>query len=355
MKFPITYNSKSMTLHIEIGKYYKYLQCPFATWWKARKYFKRPRFKFYFGPMWKYKGKVQTEFGEYDDYEYKGGYWPCASTNYLKWYTPKWFPIHVMSWDIGWKDKYDSPRYERPGYFIIFFGKDYHKHWQFSMVVTAPKFYCNNDCTIEDFDDNYWESILWYSEYPDKYNDMPDQKNDLIKARNSMQDHHISRTNVIDLDDAEILNVGQETISLGNEEKYKLTYFNVRSDKLINIIENSHKYPSNKLMSNLDVYIDMICPKEEGSNMNRDLYQCCAYTWMYSRSAVRLYFWDDYDMENEDKFKLFNRYNEGDYTDIRFSFSERVDLGPTFKDDFLNKNGIKKIQEYYKKNEDSIS
>ena len=108
-------------------------------------------------------------------------------------------------------------------------------------------------------------------------------------------------------------------------------------------------------MSNLDVYIDMICPKEEGSNMNRDLYQCCAYTWMYSRSAVRLYFWDDYDMENEDKFKLFNRYNEGDYTDIRFSFSERVDLGPTFKDDFLNKNGIKKIQEYYKKNEDSVS
>ena len=162
MKIPIMYDSQSMTLTFQWGKHYKCLQCPFGTWWKARKYFKKPKFKFYFGPMWKYNGKVKTKFGEYDDYEYKGGYWPAASTEFLKWNTPKWFPIHIVSWDIGWKDKYNTPRYERPGYFIIFFGSDYHKHWQFSMTVTAPDFFCNNDCTIEDHYDNYWESILWY-------------------------------------------------------------------------------------------------------------------------------------------------------------------------------------------------
>ena len=63
MKFPIRYDSQSMTLTIQWGKHYKFLQCPFRTWWKARKYFKKPKFKFYFGPMWKYKGRVKTKFG----------------------------------------------------------------------------------------------------------------------------------------------------------------------------------------------------------------------------------------------------------------------------------------------------
>ena len=68
MKFPIRYNSQSMTLTLQWGKHYKFLQCPFRTWWKARKYFKKPKFKFYFGPMWKYKGRVKTKFGEYTFY-----------------------------------------------------------------------------------------------------------------------------------------------------------------------------------------------------------------------------------------------------------------------------------------------
>ena len=45
-----------------------YLQCPFKSWWKARKVFRTPRFKFYFGPLEKvtgawYKGgdKAQKE------------------------------------------------------------------------------------------------------------------------------------------------------------------------------------------------------------------------------------------------------------------------------------------------------
>ncbi len=33
-----------------------YLQCPFKSWWKARKVFRTPRFKFYFGPLEKVTG-----------------------------------------------------------------------------------------------------------------------------------------------------------------------------------------------------------------------------------------------------------------------------------------------------------
>ena len=158
MKFPITYSFKSMTLHLMCGKHHKYLQCPFKTWWKARKYFRKPQFKFYFGPTVKNHGKKQSQWGEYIDYT-QVGFWPMASTEYLKWHTPKWFPIHIMSWDIGWKDKWHTPRYENPGYFVIYFGRNFHTCWQFSMVIKAPEVYCDNDCTRIDQEENYWESI----------------------------------------------------------------------------------------------------------------------------------------------------------------------------------------------------
>lgn len=345
MKFPITYNSKSMTLHIEIGKYYKYLQCPFATWWKVRKYFKRPRFKFYFGPMWKYKGKVQTEFGEYDDYEYKGGYWPAASTEYLKWYTPKWFPIHIMSWDIGWKDKHDTPRYERPGHFIIFFGRDYHKHWQFSMVVTAPKFYCNNDCTIEDFDDNYWESMLWYLHYADTYNIL-NNKRDIVKARNSMMNQHWSSMKHNDIKEFKIDRIGYETLYMGYDDMEDFVFIDVMSDELYDKLEdenpttNLQSYDDDKSIS-LTIYA-----KEDNENKSKFKIERSQYIKLIDdeenkRKCVRIY------------FKYYNEFlkvlkNE-DYSELEITTNKYVDRGPSFKDDFLKPAAIKKIQKYNKK------
>ena len=253
MKFPISYNSETMTLHFEWGKHYKFLQCPFATWWKCRKYFKRPKFKFYFGPMWKYKGKVNTKFGEYDDYEYKGGYWPAVSTEFLKWYTPKWFPIHIASTDIQWKDKYNSPRYESIGYFIIFFGRDYHKHWQFSMTVLPPKFFCNNDCTMEDPRDNYWESMLWYLHYANEYN-AENKTRDIVKARNSMHSY-LSTTKHIDITDYKIVDFGKETLNLGCGDSKEFTYIDIKSSILLNYIHDlyNYYYPETKLRSDLSI------------------------------------------------------------------------------------------------------
>lgn len=348
MNLPIMYDSQSMTLTFLFGKHYKYLQCPFRTWWKARKYFKKPKFKFYFGPMWKYNGKVKTKFGEYDDYEYKGGYWPAASTEFLKWHTPKWFPIHIVSWDIGWKDKYNTPRYEHPGYFIIFFGRDYHKHWQFSMTVTAPDFFCNNDCTIEDHDDNYWESMLWYLHYADTYNTL-NGKRDIVKARNSMMKQHWSSMQQNDVKEFKINRTGFESLYMGYDNMKDFVFIDVMSDELYDKLEdenptaNLQSYDDDKSIS-LTIYA-----KEDNENNNenkskikiaRSLYIKLLDDEKNNRKYVRIYFKYDND--------LLNMLKNKEYSKIEITTNKYVDLGPSFKDDFLTAEAIEQIKKYHK-------
>lgn len=62
-------------------------------------------------------------------------------------------PIVLHRNDLGWKDKYNSPRFEWSPSFILFFF-----NWQFCIFWTSP----------DDNDDNYWEQFLWYSEYSDR-------------------------------------------------------------------------------------------------------------------------------------------------------------------------------------------
>ena len=63
-------------------------------------------------------------------------------------------PIMFHKNGLGWKDKYNSPRYEWcPSFQIYFF------HWQFCIFWTQP-----NECDI----DNYWEMLLWYNYYSEK-------------------------------------------------------------------------------------------------------------------------------------------------------------------------------------------
>lgn len=69
------------------------------------------------------------------------------------------WPIY-MGWnELGWKDKYESPRFEWSPAFYIFFFK-----WQFTIHWSAP----------DDNSDKYYEMILKYLHYSDK---------DLNKAR----------------------------------------------------------------------------------------------------------------------------------------------------------------------------
>jgi len=69
------------------------------------------------------------------------------------------WPIMFAKTNLGWKDKWETPRFEWSPSFLIFFFK-----WQFCIHWKAP---------IED-EDRYWEMLLWYNEYADK---------DIIKAK----------------------------------------------------------------------------------------------------------------------------------------------------------------------------
>lgn len=62
-------------------------------------------------------------------------------------------PIRIYWHGLGWKSKWDSPRYEWAPAFYIFFFK-----WQFCIWWNAPD---NNN-------DLYYEMILWWLNYSDK-------------------------------------------------------------------------------------------------------------------------------------------------------------------------------------------
>jgi len=64
------------------------------------------------------------------------------------------WPIAFHSNDLGWKDKFESPRFEWAPSFMIFFF-----NWQFAIHWHSPD--SNND-------DKYWEMILWWKYYADK-------------------------------------------------------------------------------------------------------------------------------------------------------------------------------------------
>ena len=91
--------------------------------------------------------------------ELKGVFKPLKC--YFKWNTKDdWFPIlwcsnpayiHIMSLDVGWKDKFDTPRYEYPpAIWIHIFKLNMIWYWK------LPN---------EKYMDDYWEQALWYLYY----------------------------------------------------------------------------------------------------------------------------------------------------------------------------------------------
>lgn len=74
---------------------------------------------------------------------------------YITWGKP-WVMKFV---ELGWKDKYQTPRFEWcPQFHIYFFGLQFCIHWM-APLLEGEK-YINND--------RYYEMVLWYLEYADK-------------------------------------------------------------------------------------------------------------------------------------------------------------------------------------------
>jgi len=75
--------------------------------------------------------------------------WTLKVFNSWYWLQIGW-PVYIHWHGLGWKDKWNSPRYEWSTAFYIFFFK-----WQFCIHWLAP----------DGNSDNYYEMILWWKNY----------------------------------------------------------------------------------------------------------------------------------------------------------------------------------------------
>ena len=106
---------------------------PFKTWWKARKYFKKPSIKCHFGLL-KYS-------------------FPYANRDYIG------KIIDISIHDVMWKDKYNSPRHERNPYlWICLF-----RLIRFEIGTYIPEL--TETGKYEDGSMYYWEYMLDYLYY----------------------------------------------------------------------------------------------------------------------------------------------------------------------------------------------
>lgn len=106
---------------------------PFKTWWKARKYFKRPSINYHFGLL-KYS-------------------FPYANRDYIG------KIIDISIHDVMWKDKYNSPRHERNPYVWICLFR------LFRFEISTRINTLTETGKVEDRSMFYWEYLLDYLYY----------------------------------------------------------------------------------------------------------------------------------------------------------------------------------------------
>lgn len=106
---------------------------PWYHWWKARKYFKRPKAHFLF----------------------RKNFWTFGLPIRRDYYSPV---IDIGFHALGWKDKWDSPRHEWDPMICITFFRTWHLLWIFNWAVKEEKNSLTRSMAT-------WEAILDYSRY----------------------------------------------------------------------------------------------------------------------------------------------------------------------------------------------
>jgi hypothetical protein len=155
IKLPIYTKSGS-----SIDKYFSiWIENPLHTWWKARKYFKFPKatFHLFFNPIHNC---------------------PYASLNHIG----KILSISIN--DVMWKDKWNSPRFERnPHIWFCFFKK-------FGFSINFHVEYIDELGLRKDGSDYYWEYLLNFLNYSKDITDV-DNWNSTSKIYKEYKDDKI--------------------------------------------------------------------------------------------------------------------------------------------------------------------
>lgn len=114
---------------------------PYKTWWKARKYFKRPRIRLHF-----FCHGFDDEKHWHYNYPYAFGVEMAKI-------------LDIGMLDVMWKDKWHSPRHEQnPLIWLTLFGK-------VGFFITFHITYKDEIGLTADGDDSYWEYLLDYLYY----------------------------------------------------------------------------------------------------------------------------------------------------------------------------------------------
>lgn len=106
---------------------------PWYHWWKARKYFKRPKAHFLF----------------------RKNFWTFGLPIRRDYYSPV---IDIGFHALGWKDKWDSPRHEWDPMICITFFRTWHLLWIFNWATKHKKDSITGSMAT-------WEAILNYTRY----------------------------------------------------------------------------------------------------------------------------------------------------------------------------------------------
>lgn len=106
---------------------------PWYHWWKARKYFKRPKAHFLF----------------------RKNFWTFGLPVRRDYYSPV---IDIGFHALGWKDKWDSPRHEWDPMICITFFRTWHLLWIFNWATKHKKDSITGSMAT-------WEAILDYTRY----------------------------------------------------------------------------------------------------------------------------------------------------------------------------------------------
>ena len=77
---------------------------------------------------------------------------------------PIWLSFYIFNHDLVWKTKYDDYRFEFPPQLcIVIFG------WSLNVWLKAPKCSYPKGLDVFTTDEDYWESMLWYIDYKNKF------------------------------------------------------------------------------------------------------------------------------------------------------------------------------------------
>ena len=160
-----------------------------------------------------------------------------------------------------------------------------------------------------------------------------------------MMKQHWSSMQQNDIKEFKINRTGFESLYMGCGDTKDFVFVDAVSDELYDKLENENvssnltSYDNDKSIS-LTIYNENDIENKLTPKIARSLYIKLFDDKKNNRKYVRIYFKYDND--------LLNMLKNKEYSKIEITTNKYVDIGPSFKDDFLTTEAIKQIKKYHK-------